>query len=59
MRKTNQSSISDGTEKRELRKYKAIFIHYQGEEDNGMDSEEIEAYSYEEAYSIACERPVS
>ncbi len=53
----SDSSISDGTEKRELKKYKAIFIHYSGEEDNGMDSEEIEAFDYDEAYSKACKMP--
>ena len=50
-------SLSDCEKIRELKKYKAIFIHYQGEEDNGMDSEVIEAYSYDEAYSIACRKP--
>ena len=53
----SDSSLSDGEKIRKLKKYKAIFIHYQGEEDNGMDSEEIEAYSYDEAYSIACRKP--
>ena len=50
-------SVPDGKEKRKLMKYKAIFIHYSGEEDNGMDSEVIQAYSYQEAYSIACKMP--
>ena len=53
----NDCGVSDGKKKRELKSYKAIFIHYTGEEDNGMDSEVIQAYSYQEAYSIACKMP--
>jgi len=51
------SSLSDSEEKRKVKKFEAIFIHYSGEEDNGMDSEEIEAFDYDEAYSKACKMP--
>ncbi len=53
----SDSSISDGTEKRELKKYKAIFIHYSGEEDNGMDSHEIQAVDYNSAWKLAITYP--
>lgn len=50
-------SVPDSEEVRKLKNYKAVFIHYSGEEDNGMDSEIIQAYSYDEAYSKACKMP--
>lgn len=50
-------SVSDGEEIREVKKYKAIYIHYTGEEDNGMDSHEIEAVDYNSAWKLAITYP--
>ena len=51
-------SLSDGEKIREVKKYKAIYLNYQGEEDDcGMEMHEIEAVDYNSAWKLAITYP--
>lgn len=52
------SSLSDGEEIEPIKTFKAIYMHFKGEDDDcGMEVHEIQAHNFDDAYKLACEYP--